>query len=283
MNKQYKDTSDLTGLPPRIPKTMKLNEVRLNGKDGKFVYVDVINRKDGEKPEKIDLGSQVQFIFLRQRRRIAGFNKGEKMPYISTEHIDKNDQVYLFGMKEKGTAGELYEKYKDIMHTERIVYAFLLRPQHERELVRVIIKGSTLNWKRDGKAKDTVDYFSYVQDDKREGHLYEYVTIMSPVKETGPLGDYYSLHFTLGKRLDQPKVDVVVEKLKELRDYVAEQDAYYKVAKEVKEVEAPTIDAGDDQDDEVDNYGKPNVEANKPAYSGENYPKDEIRPEDIPF
>ena len=155
MSKTHEDSSDLTGLPSRVPKSMKLNEVRFNGEEGKFVYVDVINRKDKEKAEKTDLGERVDFIFLRARRRIAGYNKREKMMYISTEHNDKNDNVYLFGMREKGTADALYTKYKDIMHTERVVYAFLLRVGHDRELVRIVIKGSTLNWKRDGKSKTT--------------------------------------------------------------------------------------------------------------------------------
>lgn len=251
----------MTGLPPRIPKAMKLNEVRFNGEDGKFFYVDVINRKEGEKAVKTDLGDHIDFIFLRTRRRIAGYIKKDKMMYISTEHNDKKDNVYLFGAREKGTAEELYDRYKDIMHTERVVYAFLIQSQKEKELVRIIIKGSTLNWKRDGKAPTTVDYFAYVQDDKREGHIYEYVTRITPVKETGDLGDYYSMHFALGAHLDQPKIDVIVEKLKELKEYVAEQDSYYKTAKKVEEVDVPVIDATD------------KVE----------YPAEQINPDDIPF
>ena len=268
------DTSDLTGLSPRIPKTMKLNEVRFNGKDGKFVYVDVLGRKEGEKAEVTDLGTTVSFIFLRQRRRIAGYNRSTETMYISTEHNDKNDNIYLFGMKEKGTAAEIYEKYKDIMHTERVVYAFLIRPQHERELVRIVIKGSTLNWKREGKAKDTtVDYFSYIQDEKREGHIYEYLTNMKPVKEVSPLGDYYSIHFYQGPHLTVPQIATVVGKLEEIRDYVKEQDDYYKTAKKPLEADVPVIDAEDD----------PKTDPLAPAYDGDNYPKDNISPEDIPF
>ena len=252
MNNTREDSYDLTGLPPRIPKSMKLNEVRFNGKDGKFMYVDTINRKNDEKAEKTDLGTSVDFIFLRQRRRIAGYNKKEKMMYISTEHNDKNDNVYLFGMREKGTAAELYDRYKDIMHTERVVYAFLLRTGIERELVRIIIKGSTLNFKREGKAPTTVDYFAFVQDDKREGHLYEYVSRITPVKETSDLGDYFSIHFATITKLNKNQIDVVVEKLKELRDHVAEQDAYYKTVKKVEEADMPTIDADDDK--ELDSF-----------------------------
>lgn len=270
--KNQEDSSDLTGLSPRIPKTMKLNEVRFNGKDGKFEYVDVIGRKEGEKAEKIDLGTSVDFIFLRQRRRIAGYNRSTETMYISTEHNTKNDNVYLFGVREKGTADALYEKYKDIMHTERIVYAFLLRAQRERELVRVIIKGSTLNWKRDGKSPTTVDYFSYIQDDKRAGHIYEYVTRMTPVKETSPLGAYYSIHFTLETKLNDEQIGIIKDKLVELREYVNDQDDYYKTSQKVEEADVPTIDADDDSSSSM-----------TPAITPENYPKDQINPEDIPF
>jgi hypothetical protein len=269
------DTSDLTGLPSRLPKAMKLNEVRFNGKDGEFEYVDVLNRKDGEKAEKTSLGKTVDFIFLRQRRRIVGFNRSTDTMYISTEHNGKDDNIYLFGVKEKGTANELYEKYKDIMHTERVVYGFLLRQGKERELVRVIIKGSTLNWKREGKAPTTVDYFSYVQDDKREGHIYEYVTRMSPVKESSPLGVYYSINFTLGTHLKDDQIAIIVGTLNMLKDYVAEQDAYYKVAKPstIAKDTVATIDAEDDKDDTM-----------KPAFNGDDYPQEEgVNVDDIPF
>ena len=273
MNKQ-EDTSDLTGLSPRIPKTMKLNEVRFNGKDGKFVYVDVLGRKEGEKPETTDLGSGVSFIFLRQRRRIAGFNKSIDTWYVSTEHNDKNDNVYLFGARAKGRAEDLYEKYKDVMHTERIVYGFLLRPQHDRELVRIIVKGSTLNWKREQKAPTTVDYFAYIQDEKRVGHIYEYVSNMTSVKEKNSLGEYYSINFTSGTKLTDKQVEIVVEKLEEIRDYVKEQDDYYKTAQKPLEADVPVIDAEDD---------KVNMDSMTPAYDAERYPKEEINPSDIPF
>ena len=277
MNSTQEDTSDLTGLPARIPKLAKLNEVRLNGKDGNFIYVDQINRKKDEKAEKTDLGQSVDFIFLRQRRRIAGYNKPLKKMYISTEHNDKNDNVYMFGAKDKGTAEEMYNKYNVSpvkMHTERVVYAFLLRPQHERELVRLIVKGSTLNFERDGKADTTVDYFAFIQDEKRVGHLYEYVTRMTPVKESNDLGEYYSIHFATVSRLTSEQIEVVVKTLKQLRDDVADQDAFYRKSKKPEEANVPTIDAEDDEE---------GTDPMVPAHDKDTYPKDEISLDDIQF
>ncbi len=260
------DVSNMTGenLHRRAPRGIKLNEIRFNGKEGNFVFLDLLNRQEGQKADKTNLGESVDVVFLKIRRRIAGFKKGNKSMkefdtvYVSTEHNTKEDQIYLFGAKEKGKADDLYNKYKDFIHTERVVYAFLLRKDKERELVRVIIKGSALNPNRETKATGTVDFFTYVQDKEKGTHIYEYVTNLSSVKETGPLGDFFTINFRRGKKLPGDKLIAVVEEIKTLHQYSIEQDEYYADAQKIEEPAEKKL---------------PEIE----------YPEEDINPDDIPF
>jgi hypothetical protein len=262
------DVSDKTGENiNRYPKSIVLNEVRFNGKDGRFVYVNMIDRKKGEKSTKEDLGESVDVIFLKIRRRIVGYVKRLEMYYTSTEHNVKTDNVYLFGAQEKGTADALHGKYKDVMWAERVVYAFLLRAGHEKELVRVIIKGSTLNNKREGKVEGTVDFFDYIANKKSKGeHSYMFVTKLSALKESGPLGSYFTINFVRGQKLDDVKLSVVVDKINELHAMTSEQDEYYKDGT----AEAPKEDL-------------PSIDYSKEPMAPADYPEDKIDPADIPF
>lgn len=257
------DVSHLTGEndSKRPPKNLILNEVRFNGKKGKFTYVNLIDRKDGEKAVEIDLGESVNVIVLKIRRRISGFNKPLDTFYTSTEHNAKDDVVYLFGAKEKGISGELSDKYRAQgikMQSQRVLYAFLLRENMERELVRLVVKGSTMNWKRDGKSEDHMDFFDYTQREKaKDDHIYMSVTTVYSGEETGPLGEYYTMYFKVGPRVPKDKLDIVTAKIKELHALAVEQDSYYR--------ETAT---------------QPEPDANLPTIE---YPEEDINPEDIPF
>lgn len=249
----------------RAPKGIQLNEVRFNGKGdaedggGKFYHINLLDRKDGEKAVQTELGPEAQVIILKLRRRIAGYKKDIEAYYVSTEHNEKADVVYMFGAKEKGRAEDLYEKYKTFIRAERVVYAYLLREGMEKELVRVIIKGSALNPNRDSKAPTTTDFFSYIQNKAKGEHVYMYVTKMTAVKEKNPMGSFYSIDFKKGAALNEKQLEEVIAKIKELHEYSVEQDAYYKVEDSEK------------------------VEVTKDALPVVEYPTDDIDPSDIPF
>lgn len=255
---KVEDVSHMTGenAYKRPPKSLIINEVSFNGKEGKFMFRDLINRKEGEKAEKKEIGDSIQVIFLKLRRRISGYNNKQEKFYTSTEHNDKKDTVYLFGVNKKGTAEELYEEFKPLLKTERVIYAYLLREGQDKELVRVIVKGSALNPNRAGKKDGVNDLFTYINDKQKDEHSYMFVTKMTAVEESGPLGKYYTIDFKRGTKLPEDKLNVVVEKIKELHQMSVEQDNYYKVEENVPE-----------------GAGLPVIE----------YPDDDINVDDIPF
>lgn len=248
------DVSNLTGEDSnkRPPKNIVLNEVRFNGKDGKFILVNLVDRKDGEKAVETDLGEAVQVIFLKIRRRIAGYKNDIEKFYVSTEHNTKDDKVYLFGAKDRGTAEELYDKYKPLLKTNRVIYSYLIREGQEKELVRVIVKGSALNPSRESKAETTTDFFTYLNEKPKGEHTYMYVTKLSAVKESNKLGGYFSIDFKRGAKLPEDKLEVVVEKIKELHEMAVEQDNFYNDSKNVVKDDLPAIEYPDAESEGID-------------------------------
>lgn len=231
------DVSHLTGEKDlkSPPKNLALNEVRFNGKDGVFTYVNLLERKDGEQAQTIDLGPSIQAVFLKIRRRLGGFNVSDTSSskdgtfYVSTEHNTKEDTVYLFGARERGVAETLYEKHKPILKAQRVIYAYLLRKDLPKELVRIVVKGSSLMADREEQENKSTSLLDYVSREKgKDEHMYNFVTILSAVKKKGRLGAYFAIDFMEGKKLPDEKMPEVIEKIKEIAKVSSEQDAYYK-------------------------------------------------------
>lgn len=233
------DVGELTGEnSSRAPvRNLEVNEVRFDGKEGRFSLVHWVGHKKGDELVTEDLGPSISIVILKLRRRIQGLKKGNKALkefdewYTSTEHNVKEDVVYLMGARDKGTAEEMYNKYLSShkMRAQRIVYAFLLREGKERELVRVVVKGATLNSRRDSKKEGVMDYFDYISMKRpKDDHHYKHVTVLSAVEEDGNLGTFYTISFARGSRLPQEHLKVVVEEVKRIHAHTVEQDEYYK-------------------------------------------------------
>ena len=120
---------EMSGEKKFAPKLV-LNEIRLNGQDGKFYYKNVLGGLKEvagdvdmkERYEETELGDEVSLIFLKIRRKLVWFRKGKKS-VVSNEHADKTSRITLYGdMVEVGTNDELRAKYP-LLKTQQVVYA----------------------------------------------------------------------------------------------------------------------------------------------------------------
>lgn len=260
--------AEMSGETSTSPKLV-LNEISLNGKKGRFVYTDKkggLIEKDGKKRyAQEDLGESVRVVFMRIRRRLRQFRKDQK-PLVTNEHNTKADMLTLFGEPSiiKGGNDDLKAKYPNL-RTNQVVYCLFSREGHEDEVVRLIVRGSSLGSK--AKAKEVHDFYTYISSFKADGaddHFYDFVTELYAVEEKGDLGEYYAMSFRRAEELDQEAKGKVSEKMIPVFNFIKASDAYYQT-KRVEEIQK-TVDKARDEDVDV-------IE----------YPEDEINPEDIPF
>lgn len=229
-----------------------LNEISINGKKGTFTYTNKkggLVEADGKKRyAQEDLGESVQVIFMRIRRRLRQFRKDQK-PLVTNEHNTKNDMLTLFGDPAvvKGSNDDLKAKYPNL-RTNQIVYCLLKREGMEDEVVRLVIKGSSLGSK--AKAKGTHDFYSYMSSFKEGGsddHVYDFITELYAIEENGDLGEYYAMSFRCLEELDQEGKDKVAEKMIPVFNFIKASDAYFQT-KKVEELQK-TLDKARASDD----------------------------------
>lgn len=272
MEKKYPSLEEMSGeskTSPRLP----LNEIQFNGQNGKYVYIDklggLVEQPDGKKKyNKEDLGENIKVIFLRVRRKLRQFRKGEN-PLTTNEHNSKYDMLTLFGADSivKGSNDDLREKFTGLK-TNQIVYALLMREGADPELVRIVVKGASLG--SEAKAKDVYDFYSYIASFKmkgREDHFYEFITELGKVQEEGNMGGYFAMNYAEGRKLTAEEMnDLVVPKMKEVFDFITASDEYYKT-KNVEDLQKERLAT------KAEAEGLDVIE----------YPDEEINPEDIPF
>ena len=240
---------EMSGERTKVPK-LSLNEVRLNGQTGKFVYKDVLGgrtEKDGdkEKYKETEIGDEVKLVFLKIRRKLVGFRKGETN-LVSVEHSTKNSQITLYGDETITASNEVLRGKYPCLKTQQIIYAL-----YNGELVRLIVKGSALG--SENKDKNVYDFYSYIQSFKegeRNDHFYGYETVLYSVDEKSDLGSYKAMSFKQGDKLEN--LDDVELKMIQSFQFCEELDKVFdsKGIKEVKE-SVPTIDYEEEDDGSV--------------------------------
>lgn len=217
-----------SGGPPKLI----LNQIRINGKTGNFIFEDIKSgAKEEEKGKKVYrktvLGKEITVTFLKVRRKLVQFRK-DKKSLTTTEHNHPGCRVVLFGdTTESGIASEIREAYP-MLKTQQIVYGL-----YKDELVRIIIKGASLGSKN--KEKTVEDFYSYIGkafDKSKDEHFYNFETEMYSKEESGDLGSYYCASFKKGDKIED--LTEVSEKMKQAYDYCMAYDDYY-VSKFVKE------------------------------------------------
>lgn len=261
------EMSGETKTSPRL----QLNEIQFNGQKGSYVYIDkikgLVEQGDGKKKyEKIDLGEDISVVFLRIRRKLRQFRKGEN-PLTTNEHNSKHDMLTLFGGTSivKGTNDDLREKFTGLK-TNQIVYCLLLGKGDEPELVRLVVKGASLG--SEVKGKDVHDFYSYIssfKDKGREDHFYQFITELSSISEEGQLGSYYAMGYKEGDKVT-PELNeqAILPAMQKVFDFVNQSDLYYKT-KNVQEIQK---EKDVERDEDIDTI---------------EYPEEEINADDIPF
>jgi len=255
------DLEKMSGERKQIPQ-LKLNQIRFNGKDGEFMYKDILKgfkEENGKKTyEEVSIGKEIAVTFLKIRRKLVAFRKDEK-PLTSQEHNTKESLITLYGNSavEVSDNDTLREKYP-MLKTQQIIYAL-----YKGEMVRLIVKGSALGSAvKDEKVHSFYSYIGSFKEDSKDDHFYECHTNLYGVEETGDLGSYVAMSFKAGEKLSEEEMKAVSENMKKAFDYCVEVDAYFNKDKEeiVKE------------------------ESAKPERTdGVEYPEEDINPDDIPF
>lgn len=262
---------EMSGETRSAPRLL-LNELQFNGQKNNFTLIlkkeGLVQMGDKKKYQKAELGESVSVIFLRIRRKLRQFRKGEN-PLTTNEHNTKHDMLTLFGDTQiiKGSNDELRERYTGLK-TNQIVYCLLSKPDgSEMELVRLVVKGAALG--SETKAKEVYDFYSYVSSFKEDGHddhFYEYVTKLYGVPETSDLGSYYAMTFAKEEVISGSEeiMSMVRKGMKQVFDFVTQSDAYYQTKKpeELQKEKTAEKDAG---------------------LATIEYPEDDVDTEDIPF
>jgi hypothetical protein len=283
----YNNITNMTGVQNRRPE-YKLNEVTFNGQTGVFVkrclLEDKIKSDDGKEIYKtVDLGKELEVVFLKHRRKLAQFIKNK--PSLNTnEHNHKDDMVMLFGVDTKpikGIASDLRETYPGLK-TNQIVYCFV---PSLKEIVRLTIKGSSLG--SENKPEGVLSYYSYLNSFGDSEHNWQYKTLLKPSAETSSLGAYYAIQFVRGEKLADEQIEKVAKMIEEVHNKVVAIDAYYqqrlpsKEDTQVVNEKERVIQYGEDVKKwEKDHEGQGNKQN---IVDGVEYPEEEINPEDIPF
>jgi len=225
----------------RTVRPIELNEVSLNGdggtdeiEPGKFVRKGGFFRKRlyaghrnrNEKPGEVNLGSPIQIVFLRKRRKLVerGGTDG-KILRATNEHNHPKEAVTLFdavtGKSEDGIAADLRTKHTGL-RTVEIIYALLIDENAEPELVRLVVKGASLG--SDAKADSTTDLYKYMASFSPDEHMWEYYTDLSAVMEKGKQ-TYFAIDFKRGEQIDSDTLaGDVAPALRKVRDNCAAVD-----------------------------------------------------------
>jgi hypothetical protein len=222
----------------RGARPLELNEISLNGdgsvkeiapgkferKGGFFRKRILIGKPKDVKPEEVSLGNEITLVFLKVRRRLVERAREGEIVRSIGEHNSPSDAVTLYEnatkLKFNGVAKDLREKFPNL-RTVQIVYALLVTPTTEPELVRFIVKGASLG--SEVKAEGVMDFYEYISSFTGEDHFYQYKTVLTPVMEEGKQ-TYFAIKFVRGEKLSEKSYSVALERMKEVHENCVEMD-----------------------------------------------------------
>lgn len=261
MNKQ--ELAEMSGEGSyRKPKSIVLDEIKIQGKEGTFVKTYLTEPKGADgKYRTEDLGESIEVVFLKIRRRLEEKYNPKVKSRRTSEHNSSTDTVMMFGPDaQKGVASDLREKFPNL-RTIQVVYCI---EKKTGKSVRLIVKGASLG--SENKDKEVNSFYDYLGKFGKDEHSYEFITSLSAVAEKSPLGDYYCINFQKGEKLNDKQMEKVSESIKEFHDNIVEQDTFYR-SKDEKDIKKEVLkETGEEKDEDA-------IE----------YPEEEIDPNDIPF
>lgn len=209
-----------------------LNRVSLNGnadavedKKGNLVRPPISYRKqvfvgkeDDAKPETIDLGSPVEVILVKSRRRLVARDSQGFQVMSTSQHTHPNQTVTLWQdgkLIDKGAAKDLREKYPDLRTVQE---TYCLMP--DGELVLLICKGAALGSKTRDEKLPT--FYQYLQSLKDDG-IFSHKTILGGVLEKGAK-NFYTMTFEKGRPTTAEEQLMVLEHSDKLTAIIDEYD-----------------------------------------------------------
>ncbi len=229
----------------------KLNEVKMSGDTGEFSLRQILAEKgeDGKYPV-VELGKELNGVILKKRWRLYRYEES-KQSLMSSEYDFKNqDTVVLFGSGEKGVAADIKEKYK--LGTQGVLYVYL---PGRKEVVRLIVKASGMG--SEGNPDGVLGLFAYLDTyDAANGELFnDYQTVFKGTYRLDPKNprkNYWAMTFAKGAAVLDENKPKVLEMVQEVHKKVGGTTFAVQYAPE-----APT--------------------------GNEDYPVEDINPDDIPF
>jgi len=152
-----------------------------------------VGKEQDAKPETVDLGSPIEVIFVKSRRRLVARDSQGFQTMSSSQHEQPNQTVTLWEngkMIDKGHASELREKYPDL---RTIQETYVLLP--DGELALLICKGAALGSKTRDEKLPT--FYQYLTSLKADG-IFAHKTILGGVLEKGAK-NFYTMTFEKGR------------------------------------------------------------------------------------
>ena len=182
-----------------------------------FRSMDLANTPKDERPVNIPIGSSLDVIFVKIRRRLVARDSKGFQVMSSTQHGHK-DQVVSLWKEEKlidtGKASELRVKYEDLRTVQEI---YIL---HEGKLKMLIVKGAALGSETRDKKYPT--FYEYLQSISSEG-IFSCVTKLGGVKEKGAK-DFYTMTFEKGRPTTAEEQLAVLSESDKLTEIIKEYD-----------------------------------------------------------
>lgn len=192
-------------------------------------YIDVQGTEVDEETkkkewERSEIGSEVELIVLFKRKQLVMFDESTEK-YTSSPIYDEDDQIIpLFSDKKqvgRGTPAELKAEYefedddgktKSKLKDERILYVLM-----NGEVYQLNLRGSSM-----------YAFKSYERDLNKSGLVPRSVlTKITSEEQTKGSNTWNQMVFTNERPIQGDEIEVVMEKVGEMRDSVAQQLAAY--------------------------------------------------------
>ena len=186
----------------------------------KQIFVD--NEEDA-KPVSEELGSPIEVIFVKSRRRLVARDSKGFQVMSTSQHASPTSVVALYKegkMIDKGIAKDLREKYEDL---RTIQETYVIMP--DGELVLLIAKGSALSKKKDpitGKEEEA-PFYEHVKALSKAGGIFSHKTILGGVLEKGAK-QYYMMTFEMGRPTTPAEQLQVLEHSDNLTEIITQYD-----------------------------------------------------------
>lgn len=179
-----------------------------------------VGKDSKEKPEMISLGSPIEVIFVKSRRRLVARDSQGFQVMSSSQHSSPTSVVTLWQegkVVDSGVAKDLRAKYEDLRTVQE---TYVILP--DGELALLISKGAALGSKtRDEKLPN---FYDYLQSLSKAGGIFAFKTILGGVLEKGAK-NFYTMTFEIGRPTTTEEQLAVLEHSDALTALMAEYDA----------------------------------------------------------